>query len=308
MTRITVRRALLSAADKTGLDPLARGLMELGVTLVSTGGTARLLREAGLPVQEVSDVTGQSRQPQLQVRMPTGLAGAENMSSTTAYPPEQVTNEGTSPPHAGDAFGDRTNDVKDEISRYNPYLEAVTYTTLGGLAGSFRAVLNDGPPGLGKSLLREGDHDIRLTEQEISRILQYTTTKLLEISRTYNATLSMRILERTESVFLFIKQFFGTFDFDLGSKLAEAYFTPADEPDFMLKVLHENGGEMPIGQLATVLSDYQHYSVRTAYRRIQDAIESKQIRGNTRKTWLVPTVPTTPNPATPNTDPKEDKK
>ena len=58
MTRITVRRALLSAAEKTGLEPLARGLMELGVTLVSTGGTARLLREAGLPVQEVSDVTG----------------------------------------------------------------------------------------------------------------------------------------------------------------------------------------------------------------------------------------------------------
>ncbi len=53
-----VRRALLSVSDKAGLLPLAQGLSRLGVELVSTGGTAAALREAGLPVREVSGLTG----------------------------------------------------------------------------------------------------------------------------------------------------------------------------------------------------------------------------------------------------------
>jgi phosphoribosylaminoimidazolecarboxamide formyltransferase/IMP cyclohydrolase len=53
-----VRRALLSAADKTGIVELAQALAAQGTTLVSTGGTARTLREAGLEVQDVSAVTG----------------------------------------------------------------------------------------------------------------------------------------------------------------------------------------------------------------------------------------------------------
>lgn len=52
------RLALLSVTDKTGLAPFARGLSELGFTLVSTGGTARTLREAGLAVTDVAEVTG----------------------------------------------------------------------------------------------------------------------------------------------------------------------------------------------------------------------------------------------------------
>ena len=51
-------RALLSVSDKSGLVPFARGLAALGVELVSTGGTARTLRDAGLAVQDVSEVTG----------------------------------------------------------------------------------------------------------------------------------------------------------------------------------------------------------------------------------------------------------
>jgi phosphoribosylaminoimidazolecarboxamide formyltransferase/IMP cyclohydrolase len=53
-----VRRALLSASDKTGLVPFASGLVGLGVELISTGGTARILRDAGLPVAEVAEITG----------------------------------------------------------------------------------------------------------------------------------------------------------------------------------------------------------------------------------------------------------
>jgi phosphoribosylaminoimidazolecarboxamide formyltransferase / IMP cyclohydrolase len=51
-------RALLSVSDKTGLVPFAAGLRESGVELISTGGTARALAAAGLPVLNVSDVTG----------------------------------------------------------------------------------------------------------------------------------------------------------------------------------------------------------------------------------------------------------
>ncbi len=53
-----VRRALLSVTDKTGLVEFARALGSHGVELVSTGGTARALREAGLSVRDISDLTG----------------------------------------------------------------------------------------------------------------------------------------------------------------------------------------------------------------------------------------------------------
>ena len=55
---LTVRRALLSVSDKHGLIAFASGLAELGVEILSTGGTCRALREAGLDVIEVSDKTG----------------------------------------------------------------------------------------------------------------------------------------------------------------------------------------------------------------------------------------------------------
>jgi phosphoribosylaminoimidazolecarboxamide formyltransferase/IMP cyclohydrolase len=53
-----IRRALLSVTDKTGLVDFARGLYEHGVELLSTGGTAKVLRDAGLPVKDVSEHTG----------------------------------------------------------------------------------------------------------------------------------------------------------------------------------------------------------------------------------------------------------
>ncbi|WCJ59357.1 bifunctional phosphoribosylaminoimidazolecarboxamide formyltransferase/IMP cyclohydrolase [Fontisphaera persica] len=53
-----IQRALLSVSDKTGLLPLAQTLVEAGVELISTGGTAKALREAGLPVKDISAHTG----------------------------------------------------------------------------------------------------------------------------------------------------------------------------------------------------------------------------------------------------------
>jgi phosphoribosylaminoimidazolecarboxamide formyltransferase / IMP cyclohydrolase len=57
LAQAPIRRALLSVSDKTGLVPFAQGLAESGIELISTGGTAAALREAGLPVRDVSDVT-----------------------------------------------------------------------------------------------------------------------------------------------------------------------------------------------------------------------------------------------------------
>src|SRR5580658_6044700 len=53
-----IRRALLSVTDKSGLVDFARVLASFGVDLVSTGGTAKALRDAGLPVRDVSELTG----------------------------------------------------------------------------------------------------------------------------------------------------------------------------------------------------------------------------------------------------------
>ncbi|MCC6857204.1 MAG: bifunctional phosphoribosylaminoimidazolecarboxamide formyltransferase/IMP cyclohydrolase [Bryobacterales bacterium] len=54
----TIKRALISVTDKTGVLEFARRLHEFGVELISTGGTARLLREGGIEVRDVSEITG----------------------------------------------------------------------------------------------------------------------------------------------------------------------------------------------------------------------------------------------------------
>jgi phosphoribosylaminoimidazolecarboxamide formyltransferase/IMP cyclohydrolase len=55
---VQVARALLSVSDKTGIVEFARGLQELGIEIVSTGGTARELAEAGIAVRSISELTG----------------------------------------------------------------------------------------------------------------------------------------------------------------------------------------------------------------------------------------------------------
>jgi phosphoribosylaminoimidazolecarboxamide formyltransferase/IMP cyclohydrolase len=53
-----IQRAIISVTDKAGLVPFAKGLEDLGVEIISTGGTARQLRDGGLRVQDISDFTG----------------------------------------------------------------------------------------------------------------------------------------------------------------------------------------------------------------------------------------------------------
>ncbi len=55
---VAVERALISVSDKSGLPELVHHLHDAGIQLISTGGTARLIREAGIPVTDVSEITG----------------------------------------------------------------------------------------------------------------------------------------------------------------------------------------------------------------------------------------------------------
>ncbi|HXF02401.1 MAG TPA: bifunctional phosphoribosylaminoimidazolecarboxamide formyltransferase/IMP cyclohydrolase, partial [Arthrobacter sp.] len=58
LDRVPIRRALISVYDKTGLEELAQGLHAAGVSIVSTGSTAKKIAAAGVPVTEVSEITG----------------------------------------------------------------------------------------------------------------------------------------------------------------------------------------------------------------------------------------------------------
>ena len=58
LDRVPIRRALISVYDKTGLEELAQGLHNAGVRIVSTGSTAKTIAAAGIPVQQVEEVTG----------------------------------------------------------------------------------------------------------------------------------------------------------------------------------------------------------------------------------------------------------
>lgn len=89
-----VRRALLSVSDKAGLIPFATKLVSLGIELISTGGTAKALAAASLPVLEVSDITGfpeimDGRVKTLHPAIHGGLLGiranAEHLAAMTAH-------------------------------------------------------------------------------------------------------------------------------------------------------------------------------------------------------------------------------
>ena len=89
-----IQRALLSVTEKSGLLPFAQKLHEFGVELVSTGGTARLLRDNGLPVREVAEITGfpemlDGRVKTIHPRIAGGIlairGNAEHMQSLAAH-------------------------------------------------------------------------------------------------------------------------------------------------------------------------------------------------------------------------------
>jgi phosphoribosylaminoimidazolecarboxamide formyltransferase/IMP cyclohydrolase len=94
-----VRRALLSVSDKAGIVELARGLAELGVEIVSTGGTARSLAEAGVAVRAIEDFTGfpemmdgrvKTLHPKLYAGLLARRENEEHLRAAAAHEIEQV--------------------------------------------------------------------------------------------------------------------------------------------------------------------------------------------------------------------------
>src|ERR1041384_4133878 len=84
---VTIRRALLSVSDKTGLVDFARALAARNVELLSTGGTAKLLADNGIPVTEVSAYTGfpeimDGRVKTLHPRVHGGLLGRRGVDDS----------------------------------------------------------------------------------------------------------------------------------------------------------------------------------------------------------------------------------
>src|SRR5262245_15451706 len=88
-TEAPIRRALISVSDKEGVVELAKELAAHGVELLSTGGTARLLREAGLAVREVAEHTGfpemlDGRVKTLHPKIHGGLLGRRDLPAHVA--------------------------------------------------------------------------------------------------------------------------------------------------------------------------------------------------------------------------------
>jgi phosphoribosylaminoimidazolecarboxamide formyltransferase/IMP cyclohydrolase len=93
-----IRRALLSVTDKSGLVEFGEFLAEHGVEILSTGGTAKMLRESGVPVVEVSDYTGfpemlDGRVKTLHPKIHGGILGRRDLSSHR----EQMAKHGIEP-------------------------------------------------------------------------------------------------------------------------------------------------------------------------------------------------------------------
>ncbi len=93
-TEVRVARALLSVSDKTGIVEFARGLADLDVEIISTGGTAQQLAEAGIPVRSISDFTGfpeimDGRVKTLHPKLYTGILALRDNSGHMAAAQEQ---------------------------------------------------------------------------------------------------------------------------------------------------------------------------------------------------------------------------
>src|SRR4030066_64938 len=85
----SIQRALISVSDKTGIVDFARALGEYKIEILSTGGTAKLLSEAGIAVREVSDYTGfpemlDGRVKTLHPKIHGGLLGRRDLPAHVA--------------------------------------------------------------------------------------------------------------------------------------------------------------------------------------------------------------------------------
>ena len=129
---IPIRRALLSVSDKTGLVEFAKTLVASKVAILSTGGTARLLRDAGLDVTDVADITGfpeimGGRVKTLHPKIHGGLLARRNVDDDLAAMAQQGI-------HAIDLLVVNLYPFEDTFARTNDYDALVEKIDIGGPA------------------------------------------------------------------------------------------------------------------------------------------------------------------------------
>ena len=129
---MTTRRALLSVSDKTGLVAFAEGLVGAGFEILSTGGTARSLREAGITVTDVSEVTGfpeimDGRVKTLHPKIHGGLLARRDNSDHLAAMTEQDIS-------GIDLLAVNLYPFEDQLAKTDDFATLVEYIDIGGPA------------------------------------------------------------------------------------------------------------------------------------------------------------------------------
>jgi phosphoribosylaminoimidazolecarboxamide formyltransferase / IMP cyclohydrolase len=156
---LPVRRALLSCYDKTGIAELGRALHDLGIELISTGSTAGVLREAGVPVTEVAEVTG----------FPECLDGRVKTLHPAVH--AGILADRTDPAHVAeleelsiapiDLVVGNLYPFADTVSSGAPDADVVEMIDIGGPTMLRAAAKNHGSVGV---VIEPGDHEVVLIE------------------------------------------------------------------------------------------------------------------------------------------------
>jgi phosphoribosylaminoimidazolecarboxamide formyltransferase/IMP cyclohydrolase len=200
---VRVRRALLSVSDKAGLVELARGLLELEVELVSTGGTARALAEAGIEARPIEDFTGfpeimDGRVKTLHPRLYAGLLARRDQEAHLAAAAEQAIEQ-------VDLVCVNLYPFEQTVARLDASeAEAIENIDIGGPTmiraaaknSDFAAVLVD-PGGYAEVLAELRESDGRLTLATRRRL----AARAFACTARYDAAIATWFAERTEEGF-----------------------------------------------------------------------------------------------------------
>lgn len=234
---LKIRRALISLSDKTGAEEFCRSLVEFGVQIISTGGTANLLRKAGLPVTDVSEITGfpemlDGRVKTLHPKIHGALLGLRNKPEHAAAMREY----GIEPI---DLVAVNLYPFEETIAREDvPLDEAIENIDIGGpsmirsAAKNWRSVAVITDPRLYNEIISEmaaGDGAISLETRQRLAALAFTRTAAydLAISSFFSSLLSDEDLERLEAINPLGKLFFYQPEADSPAETGSAQATSA---------------------------------------------------------------------------------
>ena len=125
--------------------------------------------------------------------------------------------------------------------------------------------------------IRNGQIKVELDQDEEQEIKDYIINKIKEITLSYNSNISVRLFERIREIFYRFKLFFGGIDWKYCKRLADNYFIDVNASEnFIQKAIASNNGRIKIKELVKIISDFEHVSLRTAYRRINEFCELYQ--------------------------------